>query len=281
MILTSDEYGKILPQTDNFFDASKLEAAELRALWQFFPKYIGQDLTEQLAGAEAPADLLAVAKPAIGSLAIFLTVPLVDLVATNNGFAVVNNTNMAPASRERVNALSDALLAAANTYFDRMLAFIEKNAADFPTWNKSCLLSPSLLPNSAAMVSVTSRYISRHAFVDVIPHIAAIESTWMRNEISAEFLAEMQASTTDIKVKPLLQKALAFKVLHVLETNPNTATNDPRAALYSKSAQSYMHQAISVLRGLLSDYPTFATYGYEAPYSNETDGAESGFFVMG
>jgi hypothetical protein len=43
-----------------------------------------------------------------------------------------------------------------------------------------------------------------------------------------------------------------------------------------------MARAMSVLVSNLASYPTYQTYGYEAPYDNDDeDNEDSGFFIAG
>jgi hypothetical protein len=279
MILTVAEYQKYLPNTDDFFKAEKMEAFEIRALYKYFPKYIGSALTASMESANSNANLLAQVKPTLACLAILESVPFMDLIATNNGFAIVNNQNLAPASRDRVQSLREGCLVAANAYFDRMLLFLETNTATYTTWNKSCINSGSLLPGVTEFIAATKHHIDRHAFVEMIPIISAIENTSMKNELSAEFLTEIAASTTDTHVKPLLRQALAFATLSKMAMD--TPDNQPVVTKYSHMAGKYMGQAMQYLVTHLSAYPTYSTYGYEAPFDNATDGEDYSIFIMG
>lgn len=283
MILSIQEYEALLPNTDEYFDEAKMTAFEIRALYKYFPKFLGDTLTETIEVNTTDVGLISKIKPALGCLAILESVPFLDLVATNNGFAIISNTNIAPASRERVQALRDGCLVAANVYFDRMLAYLEthKSESAYSAWNKSCINTDSLLPGVTEFIAATAQHIERHVFVDLIPVITSIESTWMKESISAEFLTEMQASSDKI-VKPLLQKALAFATKSKVETeNPEISKKDGRMA------SQFLMQAIKYLYNHLSSYSTFATYGYETPFDNANtnnigdDGNAYGIFIFG
>ncbi len=62
-----------------------------------------------------PADILKAAEAVICHHAYLSAIPFLDVVQTPNGFSVVNNTNHAPASKERV---------------ERLLLFVEKRFTD-------------------------------------------------------------------------------------------------------------------------------------------------------
>lgn len=283
MIVTIQEYQSYLPNTDDFFDPNKMAAFEIRALYKYFPKYIGDNLTASIEGVNPNAGLLAKVKPALACLAVLESIPFVDLVATNNGFAIVSNQNLAPASRERVQALRDGCLVAANAYFDRLLAYLESNQSTFTTWNKSCVNTGSLLPGVTEFIAATKQHIDRHSFVDMIPIISAIEKTVFKNELSAEFLTELVAGS-DTAVKPVLRQALAFKALAKSLMDPKDG-EIVKANRYSGLGAQYMSNALAYLVANLDTYTTYETHGYEAPFDNDTaadeDGEQYGFFVMG
>lgn len=59
--------------------------------------------------------------------AFYQAVPSLDLVLSPNGFAVVNTTNMAPASKERIERLRASLLEAYDGWADNLLAVLRYN----------------------------------------------------------------------------------------------------------------------------------------------------------
>ena len=59
--------------------------------------------------------------------AFYQAVPSLDLVLSPNGFAVVNTTNMAPASKERIERLRASLLEAYDGWADNLLSVLRHN----------------------------------------------------------------------------------------------------------------------------------------------------------
>ena len=92
-----------------------LETSEEWAVQNFFP----DDLFEQIAGASASAETAAedpanaaLRQPlekAVASNAFMNAVPSLDLVLTPNGFGIVSNQNVTPASKERIDRLRASL----------------------------------------------------------------------------------------------------------------------------------------------------------------------------
>lgn len=67
-------------------------------------EYIGKTLSDTF--DELPEEVREEAKKAICLEAFYIAIPFLDLVLTPTGFGVVSNTNVVPASKERVSSLS-------------------------------------------------------------------------------------------------------------------------------------------------------------------------------
>ena len=276
MKLNETDIKKYLPlQTQG--TATKLDGFEIRALYKYFTKYLGQTLVDELAGENPDTTLLEKTVPAWVVLTFLESIPFMDVISTPTGFGVVRSNTVAPASRERVDAIRTACQSAANDYMDILLLFLEKNVGDYPEWNKSCLNEGSLIPSVSVFDEYEDINISRSKFVNLKRTINHLEITDYLNVLSAEFIAELQAGT-DMIVKPLIQRALTFRSMAVSEKKQN-----PDAPVLSLLNQedAALRRALSYLKNHLDEYATYATYGYETPYDNETDGEDSGFFIAG
>lgn len=63
-------------------------------------------------------------------------IPFVDLIQTPNGFAVVNNGNQAPASKERVERLMEQARVIVQNLKDEFINRVTENAAAYTEWKK-------------------------------------------------------------------------------------------------------------------------------------------------
>jgi hypothetical protein len=93
---------------------------------------------------------------------------------------------------------------------------------------------------------------------------------------------------TDTLVKPLITKALAnlsWKDFNDAQpSSPSQKSHDAVSQFvkFHDFATKYANRALTLLIANLDEYPTFATYGYEAPYDNSDENdAEGGFFIGG
>lgn len=295
MILTLDDYKKHLPlNTLQAYNANITESHEKRALYKWFVKYLGMELVVAIDEGLDDDELLARVKPALANLTYLEALPFLNLVLTGSGFAVMNNQNMAPASSDRVRALAVGLLEAASNFLDSLLAYLETNADDYDSWNKSCINTGSLLPNATAFSARLNINNSRTTFINLIPYIKEAETLQIANIISEEFLAELaEDDNEDTKVKPLIQSALAhWAYERMLAAKPPHNDTKPESnyiymqretlqanhsALNARlKGAEFMLQAKSYLGKHLPQYPTFYTYAYEAPLENQ---AENGFYI--
>lgn len=296
MILTIEDIKTFLP-LNSITDGSKYEAFEIRAFYKYLPKYLGDDLLQQIYEHAFPglvegsgsvdseldpdtADmdkLIVTLKPVLANLTILESIPQFNLISTGMGFGIVSNPNQAPASMERVRDLKDSCLQAANDGLDRLLLFLEKNAEKFTTWNKSCVNTGSLIPSASVFDQLIDINCSRRKFVDLKRHINFEELTTFTNVFSAAFLTDLRAGS-DTAVKPLIQQALALKAeIHFqVSANPTADTS----ALLNRYVTA-LSVSLSYLRNHLDTYSVYASNAYEAPYDNATDGQESGFFIGG
>lgn len=276
MKLSDLDIKKYLPlQTQGV--SAKFEGFEIRALYKYFPKYIGQTLVDSLMDETPDADLMEKVTPAWVVLTFLESVPFLDVVLTSTGFGVVRTNAVAPASTERVNAIQKACHIAANDYMDILLAWLEGKADDYTDWNKSCLNEGSLIDSVSVFDQFIDINVSRSKFIELKRHINQVELLRIKNLLSSEFYAELLAGT-DAVVKPLIQRSLTFYAMAQFEL-----AADPEAKVQGLmlNGDKAMGQALSYLKNHLTDYPTYADHGYEAPYDNATDGADSGFFIAG
>jgi len=61
-------------------------------------------------------------------------IPFLDLVETENGFAVTSNPNMAPASQQRVAALVKGVELRLSDAIELLLAYLEENTSYYESW---------------------------------------------------------------------------------------------------------------------------------------------------
>lgn len=127
--------------------------------------------------------LLRACRAAVAHRALADAIPSLDLVQTVNGFAVVSNQNLAPASRDRV----DRLIAAHRSQCDTAISALIPLLAAVPEWRDTppcdffratLFTTPAHIRPLASGVATWERYEELH------PAIAAAE-----NRLAAEYIS--------------------------------------------------------------------------------------------
>lgn len=277
MILTIEDYKKHLP-ANTVNDASKFAAFELRSIYKYFVKYLGAKLVSDLLSEEADQEIINLLKSPLANFTYLESISFYNLTLTSTGYGVVSNPNIAPASMERVKSLADACLQAANAGLDKLLVHLEES--NNTTWNKSSLISGSLIPNSETFSSAIGFHVNKVVFVELVQHIRNYESLVIANALSAEFHQELTESD-DSLIRPAFVQALANGAYHHFIANPifnkqgNIVDVEHKFKIH---ASKYLNSALDKLRLSLDNYPTYKEYGYESPYDNASG---SGMFFIG
>ena len=150
--------------------APHLEVAEAWLTTTFLSEAV---LTELLSVSDnANNKLLHYARMAVAAEAMLHAVPQLDLVLTPNGFGVVSNTNIAPASKERV---------------ERLLLSLEKMRDD-----TLAVLLPLLAQEAAWATSDPCQYWSQtlYPWLDLPRKLGSTDHSWLRyQELHSKLIA--------------------------------------------------------------------------------------------
>ena len=149
--------------------------------------------------------------------ALFHAIPSLDLVLTPNGFGIVSNQNIAPASRERV----ERLIASVEQQRDDAIILLQKQLFSRNEWQQSEVFgywSQTLLPN----ISVCHQlHINEHRFTAyraLVPRIIQIEDELAHSFISPELLEHLHSYQFGIgygDFSPAEQSGRAYVLTHL------------------------------------------------------------------
>ena len=151
-LITNDEQlRKYLPNAfataqgeSPFFDKVMpwLEAAER---W-LFEQFIGDEFADALIAMDANDPVRLTACSVVAHEAMMRAVPSLDLVLTPNGFGIVSNSNVAPASRDRVVRLINSLEASRDIAIEQMIGFLFRDE-NWTLTTISTWFTATLFPN--------------------------------------------------------------------------------------------------------------------------------------
>lgn len=221
---------------------------------------IGTDLETQLENrAQADAALLKLCQRIVSIAAFLASIPELDVVLTDAGFGVVSNQDMAPASKERVAALTAALQKRLDESKDRLVTFLMKAEA-YIAWRGTeefARISDGLIltfaefrdvavfsPRTAELYPKSwSEFLRLNAALNVA--LTADIAAYISPEYATELLEKVRDNeamgANEKKVLQLVKVAIASIALGDKETG-----------------MTEVFKAVALMKKNLSDFPTYA-----------------------
>jgi len=263
MILkTLEQFQTAIPTTvaiENFTDVEPyVRTAEL---W-IQNQVLGPDLYKLVDELEDPADdnatLQQMCRSVIGNHAFWDAIPFLDLVLTNNGFAVISADHKVPASKERVDRLRDQCLIRRDSEVELLITWLENHSDYHDEWKGSpaySVMTDCLIRTATELQQYGQWTGSRSDFLQLRPKM--IQDTMMLLEpvISKDYLEELiekqrdvDATNADKKLLELLKYALGS----MLNGNP-------------QAAEKITADALRYMDNNLTEFPTYtASSEYKA-----------------
>lgn len=220
----------------------------------------------------------------LANFAIFYGLSALNVVVGPTGIGVVSNQNIAPASKDRTDALRKDLMDAAYDAMESLLVFMEENKDDYPEWESSEAYSDQydvLITSARRFDEILRIDRSRLKYLEWRPVMKDIELLEMAPVVSADLMEEIKGELKDndltsanAAILPYLQKALAYMTAAKANKDDKQHTEGLR----------FLWAAKAILDTTPDDYPAYKDSGvWKSPeklykrYENTTD---SKFFVM-
>lgn len=232
-----------------------------RAWLKHFPKYIGRDLMNRIEATEPPEDLHSIMIPALANFALFEAIPFLDLVLTSTGFGIVSNDQISPASADRVQALANRAMVAANDGMDALLHYIEQSTDEdwYDDWNKSCIIPNGIVRNVDEFQQYHDIDESRVRFYFYKRNMELYQRKRFVTAIGTRQLNDLLLRRVDTLVLPLLQQSIVNFAL---------AKDD---ISYHDTAEEMFRLALSEMIANPLVYTLYHADVYEAPHQNNED----------
>lgn len=178
--------------------------------------FLGQNLFDSVCSMDSNAPVRIYTCQVVVSDAFCTMIPMMDLVLTPNGFGIVNNSNVAPASRERV----DKLIEAVEMERDKAIHLLLNVLPFFPEWlnTEQCARFSSTMFHSLDVVDMVGiRYPRWRKFIELSPVITSIEEIMINLFFGQEqmdtFRKEaMSPSSTSSVMKTVIRSIRAAEV---------------------------------------------------------------------
>ena len=156
---------------------------------------IGKDCFDYIAALEDDDELKDTLLQLICVKAYYSAIPFLDLVQTANGFAVVSNSNQAPASKERVERLIQWCIASIYDATDTLIELVYNSAPALVEWtkfNKFESLTNCLFITAKDYANYCDTFSgNRMDFMKVKSKLVMVQKDELGEELSADYLAEL------------------------------------------------------------------------------------------
>ena len=232
---------------------------------------LGADLEEQLESRdESDAKLMKLCQRAISIAAFLASIPELDVVLTDAGFGVVSNENLAPASKDRVQALTESLQKRLDDGKDRIVTFLMRSE-DYASWRGTeefARLSDGLILTFAEFrdVAVFSPRTAEHypktwsEFLRLNPAMNVALMTDVASYISREYAEELLEKIRDCETIIPAET----KVLRLVKTAVAAIALGDR-----DTALGQVFKAVAIMKDAPDDFPTYSGSSAAADLTNE------------
>lgn len=214
-------------------------------------------------------------------LAYFAFLKALDVLNVNignNGIGIVSNSNLAPASKERVENLRRSIRDSAYSALETLLVFLEDNIDDYPLWEASDAYAYQyeyLISSAKKFDEMCKIGGSRLTFLEWRPTMADVEILEMVPQVSVEFMNELKEqiaagtiTENNLVVLPHLQKALAY-LTAAASQEPSLGEgttysvtmrqfSDIQRKQYKQKGMHYLMMAKTMMDAAPDDYATYA-----------------------
>lgn len=223
----------------------------------------------------ALTSLLPYVQCALAKFGLYVASPFLDLKVTDAGFSVTSNTNLAPASSDRVKRFTDGVLRAGYDNVETLLRFLEKYKDNYPSWvaGEGYTIHTKYFINSAEEfnkhVNIDN---SRLRFRELRNTMENVELLQVEPVISTELAAVIKAevltgevSAANLKILLYIRKAIANLTMYEAGLKTENLPNN-NALLqvelgkldnYQRMGQYYLAEVKKVLDANPTDYPDY------------------------
>ncbi len=226
-----------------------VDSAETWLKTHILGKNLYESLTDSLENSTGPgADdtLVNLCHNVIANHAYWDAVPFLDVVHTNQGFAVISASNKVPASKERVERLRAQCLTRRDNEVENLIDYLEQTTAYHDDWKSSpaySILSDCLIQTARELEVYAEWTGTRKDFLKLRPKLVQESMTMLEPVFSKDYMEELiekqrdnDITGDDLRVAILLKQSLgalvtgnkkaaeqvAFDALRYIDENPDS-----------------------------------------------------------
>ncbi len=233
---------------------------------EYITAYLGTELTEKLDGyveaGKTPDDpklnkLLKKTERPLSYFAYMIGTPFLDVILTQSGFAVMDSqgAGLAPASKDRVASLKNAITDLAHKSIERLLLFLEQNRADYPEWQNSDAYfewNRYFVNTARAFHKICNIGNSRLMFLKMRQDMADMEQLHIEPAITAGLATELKQQAKDGTLTKA--NAIVFELVQ-RATAHLTYASHMEVEKHRQTGTVYLSRAVNIILQNQADYP--------------------------
>lgn len=237
---------------------------------------------------EVPAydSLIPYVQRCLANFAMYYGLSALNVSIGPNGIGVVSTDHVAPASKDRTDALKSDILNAAWDAMEEMLEFLEENIDDYSAWESSdayAMQYDTIITSARKFDELLRIDRSRLKYLEWKPTMRDVELLVLAPQVGSDFLSELKTqiaagslTVANIAVLTHLQKALAYITRsQMMDENKND---------FERTGLNYLTGAKKIMDDSIVEYPTYAAsdaYDAVTSYKRYENDEDSKFFVTG
>lgn len=194
--------------------------------------------------------LLTLCRNVVANHAYWDAIPFLDLVHTNEGFGVIQNDRLVPASKDRVAALREQCVVRRDSEVESLLDYLEESSQYHEDWKSSStfsILSDCLITTARELAIYAEWEGTRKEFLKLRPTLIQLTISKIQPLISRNYvneLIEMQRENSvdgdDLVIITLLKQVLGSLMIG-----------------NNESAKQAMEDAMNYMDGSQDSFPTY------------------------
>lgn len=210
----------------------------------------GQEILDRYSEVDEQHVLRGEACRAITCDALMHAIPALDVVLTPNGFGIVSNQNISPASKERINRLIDSVEMQRDDAVMHLLKGLRLNRR----WQESEVFgfwSQTLLPNISITVQLGIREHQFSEYLELMPRIIQIEAQLANTFISPELMQHLHMFQFGIGYDTFTPEQRSARAFVITFLRPEIISQLKGAPLNER----YMTDLVNMIRSQPDNFP--------------------------
>lgn len=194
IITTVDQIRKIIPNLDANVDFDIFETYIESAEHFLENEIVGSTIYDIVDTGSPETELKNSCERVIATYAYYEAIPSLDVVQTNNGLAIISNSNLSPASQHRRDALMKSTKERRDREIEALIQYLRNSTTYYPDWQDSdafARIFSALLYSERDFSSYIPLDDNRELYLKIRPAIKTVQDDILAYYISKDYVDEL------------------------------------------------------------------------------------------